>query len=99
VLIKRNLVDPASMDAVVDHHENKVGSWAQRLSAALRDAEERGEYDTGQRYYDHWLTALERLMVEKGITVGNTWQRSERRLTPMIIIVESTSSSVTVTIE
>ena len=39
--------------------------WAERLGEALRQAEERGEYDTGRRYYDHWLTALERLLVEK----------------------------------
>ena len=39
--------------------------WAERLGAALKEAEAHGEYDTGQRYYDHWLTALERLVVEK----------------------------------
>jgi nitrile hydratase accessory protein len=39
--------------------------WAERLGAALKEAEDRGEYDTGERYYDHWLTALERLIVEK----------------------------------
>ncbi len=42
--------------------------WAERLGAVFREAEERGEYDTGQRYYDHWLTTLERLVVEKGLT-------------------------------
>jgi nitrile hydratase accessory protein len=42
--------------------------WAQRLSAEFQEAEGRGEYDTGQRYYDHWVTALERLVVEKEIT-------------------------------
>ena len=39
--------------------------WAERLGAVLREAESRGEHDTGRRYYDHWLTALERLLVEK----------------------------------
>ncbi len=42
--------------------------WAERLGAVFREAEERGEYDTGQHYYDHWLTTLERLVVEKGLT-------------------------------
>lgn len=42
--------------------------WAERLGAALREAEQRGEYDTGRHYYDHWLTALERLVVEKNLT-------------------------------
>jgi nitrile hydratase accessory protein len=41
--------------------------WADRLGAVLREAEERGEFDTGARYYDHWLTALERLVVEKNL--------------------------------
>ncbi len=41
--------------------------WADRLGTVLREAEERGEYDTGQRYYDHWLTALERLVVDKDL--------------------------------
>jgi nitrile hydratase accessory protein len=41
--------------------------WAERLGAALADAEGRGETDTGQRYYDHWLAALERVVVEKNL--------------------------------
>jgi len=39
--------------------------WAEALGAALQEAEDKGEYDTGKRYYDHWLTALERLAVKK----------------------------------
>lgn len=39
--------------------------WANALGAALRAAEDKGEFDTGERYYDHWLTALEQLAVEK----------------------------------
>jgi len=41
--------------------------WASRLGAMLKAAEDRGEYDTGLRYYDHWLAALESLVVDKGI--------------------------------
>jgi nitrile hydratase accessory protein len=41
--------------------------WAESLGAVLKEAEERGEYDTGARYYDHWLLALEELVVEKGL--------------------------------
>jgi len=41
--------------------------WADQLGAVLKEAEARGEYDTGQRYYDHWLTALERIVVEKNL--------------------------------
>lgn len=39
--------------------------WAEALGAALGEAEGRGEFDTGARYYEHWLTALERLAVGK----------------------------------
>lgn len=39
--------------------------WANALGAALKEAEDNGEFDTGARYYDHWLTALERLAVDK----------------------------------
>ena len=41
--------------------------WAHRLGAVFKEAEARGEYDTGLRYYDHWLTALERVIVEKNL--------------------------------
>ena len=41
--------------------------WAECLGAVLKEAEQRGEYDTGERYYDHWLTALERVVVEKNL--------------------------------
>jgi nitrile hydratase accessory protein len=42
--------------------------WASRLGGVFKEAEARGEVDTGQRYYDHWLTALERFVVEKKLT-------------------------------
>lgn len=45
--------------------------WSQRLSAELRAAEGRGEYDTGEGYYVHWLAALERLTVDREITAWN----------------------------
>ena len=45
--------------------------WSQRLSAELKAAEGRGEYDTGKRYYGHWLAALERLAVDREITAWN----------------------------
>ena len=42
--------------------------WAEALGAELKAAAERGEPDDGSRYYEHWLAALERLVVEKGLT-------------------------------
>lgn len=40
--------------------------WAQALSAELKAAQARGEPDDGTRYYDHWLNALEQLIVARG---------------------------------
>ncbi len=41
------------------------GEWAAALAAELRAAAARGEPDDGSRYYDHWLTALEHIVVQK----------------------------------
>jgi nitrile hydratase accessory protein len=42
--------------------------WAATLADELKAAEDRGEPDDGPQYYEHWLAALERLVVEKGLT-------------------------------
>ena len=42
--------------------------WADALAAVLREAAARGTPDDGSRYYDHWLIALERLCLAKGLT-------------------------------
>jgi nitrile hydratase accessory protein len=42
--------------------------WAAALADELKAAEDRGDADDGTRYYEHWLAALERLVVEKGLT-------------------------------
>lgn len=55
---------------VVDLIESETltrGEWARRLGAAFKNAESREEYDTGKRYYDHWLAALEQLIVDKNL--------------------------------
>ena len=41
--------------------------WAAALAAELKAAEVRGEIDDGSRYYEHWLTALERLVSDHGL--------------------------------
>jgi nitrile hydratase accessory protein len=41
--------------------------WAAALSEELAAAARRGEADDGSRYYEHWLTALERLVTAKGL--------------------------------
>jgi len=42
--------------------------WAAGLAEELQAAARRGEPDDGSRYYEHWLTALERLVTAKGLT-------------------------------
>ncbi len=41
--------------------------WAQTLAAVIAEVRERGEPDTGENYYRHWLTALERITQCKGL--------------------------------
>lgn len=43
-------------------------TWARTLADELADAEARGEPDDGSRYYRHWVSALERLVVERGLS-------------------------------
>jgi nitrile hydratase accessory protein len=42
--------------------------WAAALAGELKAASDRGEPDDGSRYYEHWLTALERLVTAKGLS-------------------------------
>lgn len=44
--------------------------WASYLGAQLKAAEAAGEYNTGERYYDHWLKALERLIEDKNFAAS-----------------------------
>lgn len=60
--------------------------WADTLAAVLRDAVARGEPDDGSHYYEHWLTALERLCLAKRLTDGAAldartaaWEAAYRR--------------------
>lgn len=42
--------------------------WATALAEELKGAAARGEPDDGSHYYEHWLAALERLVVGKGLS-------------------------------
>ena len=42
--------------------------WAASLADELKAAAGRGEPDDGSHYYEHWLSALERLAASKGLT-------------------------------
>lgn len=41
--------------------------WAAALAREIRVAQEAGDPDEGETYYEHWLKALERLVAEKGV--------------------------------
>ena len=41
--------------------------WAATLAAEITRAQQAGDPDTGETYYQHWLAALERLVAEKNI--------------------------------
>ena len=42
--------------------------WAAALAEELKSAADRGESDDGSRYYEHWLAALERLVIAKRLS-------------------------------
>jgi nitrile hydratase accessory protein len=60
--------------------------WAQTLAEVIAQVRERGEPDTGEHYYRHWLAALERISAAKGlVTTGGLdarreeWEAAARR--------------------
>jgi len=59
--------------------------WAAALGAEIARAQAAGDPDDGSRYYDHWLAALEQLVVAKGAADRDTlrhrkaaWDRAAR---------------------
>ena len=47
------------------------GEWAEALAAQIRAAQAAGDPDDGSTYYHHWLAALERLVVTKGLATSS----------------------------
>jgi nitrile hydratase accessory protein len=43
------------------------GEWAATLGAEILRAQAAGDPDRGDTYYRHWLAALERIVIEKGV--------------------------------
>jgi nitrile hydratase accessory protein len=49
--------------------------WAAALAGEIGRAQGRGDPDTGETYYRHWLATLERLVADKGVATAETLQR------------------------
>ncbi|WP_342360643.1 nitrile hydratase accessory protein [Terrarubrum flagellatum] len=58
--------------AIVEHLKQRglisAQEWANALGAAIRAAQAKGDPDTGETYYRHWLAALETILHEKNLT-------------------------------
>ena len=63
---------------VLAMHERGLLGWPQwtaALAAEIERAQAAGDPDTGDTYYHHWLSALERLVAERGIASPQTLAR------------------------
>ena len=70
-------------------HERGLFSWkewADALAIEIRRAQARGDPDTGETYYHHWLATLERIVAAKGATSTQAlakhyeaWERAMHR--------------------
>jgi nitrile hydratase accessory protein len=52
-------------------HERGLFTWSEWtavLGDEIKQAQAKGDPDTGETYYRHWLAALERMVAEKGVT-------------------------------
>jgi len=49
--------------------------WAAALATEIKRAQGEGDPDTGGTYYSHWLTALEKIVAEKGVATHDTLHR------------------------
>jgi nitrile hydratase accessory protein len=49
--------------------------WAAALSEDIKAAQERGDPDLGDTYYQHWLNALERLCAQKRLVAASEMER------------------------
>ena len=60
--------------------------WADTLAEVIGEARLRGDPDTGEHYYTHWLTALERIVARRGLVTSErlaqrceAWEHAARR--------------------
>jgi nitrile hydratase accessory protein len=49
--------------------------WAAALADEIKRAQAKGDPDTGETYYRHWLATLEQLIAAKGLATADTLHR------------------------
>jgi nitrile hydratase accessory protein len=69
--------------------------WAATLGEEIKKAQAAGDPDTGETYYRHWLTTLERIVTAKGLAdphvlarTRDAWQKACARTphgTPIVL--------------
>jgi len=72
--------------ALYDRRLFTWSEWAAKLGEEIKKAQANGDPDTGETYYRHWLTTLERIVAEKGVTTPqalaqhhDAWDRAAQR--------------------
>jgi nitrile hydratase accessory protein len=49
--------------------------WAETLADEIKRAQAKGDPDTGETYYRHWLATLEKLVADKGVATTDVLHR------------------------
>ena len=63
--------------------------WTEQLSQEIAAAKERGDPDTGETYYEYWLSALEKLILAKGLLLHEEVATREHELETRISDIHS----------
>ena len=55
-----------------------AGEWIDIFSEEIKRAQALGDEDRGDTYYNHWMNALERIMIERGIVDAETLEQQQQ---------------------
>jgi nitrile hydratase accessory protein len=55
-----------------------VHEWVEVFSQEIRAAQAKGDPDRGDTYYSHWMNALERIFVERGVVDSGSLRERQR---------------------
>ncbi|MFT7459223.1 MAG: nitrile hydratase accessory protein [Planctomycetota bacterium] len=54
--------------------------WAEQLGTSIQQAREQGDPDLGDTYYEHWLSALEIITFQKGLSSPEILAERKKRV-------------------